>query len=393
MLKKLGKYFGWAVGSLLALGLVAYAVLVVINLKDEPPAPEIAVLQSLQDQDTPITSEANSYFFVLGFSGPPDFEIEGDPLIDDYNFRSLRNEAVTELSETCSESEVECLRLLETSQETVVQWLADEGWLLDRYRALTAMTEFREALPFEATAPLPSYHVVSEAQRLIIADARLAAEAGDAAKVRDALEQDLTYWRMVLRSADTLITKMIATAAIVRHFKLGNLVLRRLPDASKAAGVPPSWRVEISMAERSMRRCLAGEWSFFDSSIRRMADDNEHEFNGWSGVSDSTTRDRIAWVALKPFWQHQDTSNRYARLMFDLGNAFDVPYEDIPHTIATVDKLQHFAYEHSPRLYNLAGDVASPAAYGVSPIMRSACPTLRAFVVRRYSSRSSAPTA
>ncbi len=383
MLRKLGKYFGWAIGVLLALGLVAYAVLVVINLKDQPPAAEIAVLQSLQDLDTPVTSEDNSYLFVLGFSGPPDadpmtlgrerhewmelekpdFEIGGDPLVDDYNFRSLRSEAVTELSSTCSESEAECLRLLESNRETVVQWLADEAWLFDRYRALTAMTEFREVLPLEVAAPLPSYHVVLEGQHLMIADAWLSAEAGDAAKVRDALEQDLTYWRMVLRKADSLITKMIATAAIARHFKLGNLVLRRLPDAAKAAGVPPSWRVEISMADRSMRRCLAGEWSFFDKSIRRMAEDDEHPFDDWTGVSDSTTWDRIVWVALKPFWQYQDTSNRYARLMLDLGNAFDVAYEDIPYTIATVDNLQQSAFKHRPRLYNLAGDIAMSGSF------------------------------
>ena len=387
MLKKLAKYFGWAIGVLLGLGIVAYAILFLINLKDQPPAAEIAVLRSLQDSDSPFVSDNNSYLFMLGFSGPPkadpmtrgrevyvwmekakpNFEIEGDPRIDDIDFRSRRNDAVAELAATCSESEAECLRLLESSQETVVQWVADEGWLLERYRTLTAMTGFQELLPLELLATLPSYHLVFEGQRLMIADAWLSAEAGDAATVRDALEQDLTYWRMVLENSDTLITKMIATSAIIRHFKLGNLALRHLPDTSKAAGIPPSWRLEVSMAERSMKRCLAGEWGFFDESIRQVTADNEIAFGDWTGMSGTTTWDRLAWMTIKPFWQYQDTSNRYARLMLDLGNTFDVAYEKIPHAIELAGGLQQSAYRRFSRPYNVTADmVMSTSSWRVS---------------------------
>ena len=142
------------------------------------------------------------------------------------------------------------------------RWLSEERLLAERYIELTSMTQFREAMPFQLLAPIPPYSMVFDGQTLTIISAWRSASMGDADAVRTALERDLVFWRMVLENSDTLITKMIATAAIVQHFKLGNLVLRRLPDAKRAAGIPASWRNEVTPSERSMRRCLAGEWQF-----------------------------------------------------------------------------------------------------------------------------------
>lgn len=85
-----------------------------------------------------------------------------------------------------------------------------------------------------------------DGQRLHIADAWQSASESDAEAVRSALERNLVYWRMVLKNSDALITKMIATAAVIRHFKLGNLVLRKLPQEVAADGIPDSWRRQIS---------------------------------------------------------------------------------------------------------------------------------------------------
>lgn len=383
MARRLGKTLSWFFGGAVALSLIAYAVLLAANLDDRPPIAEISVLRALQDSRSPVVSDNNSYLFMLGVAGHPDadplvlgserhewmesarpgFDWEDDPLSDDYDFRALRSDAVANLAQSCSHSEADCLRLLETEEEAVAQWLADELWLLKRYRSVINMTEFSEAIPFEALAPLPSYGVIFEAQRLHIADAWKLATEADAAAVNAALNRDLTYWRMVLRNSDVLITKMIATAAIIRHFKLGNLVLRRLPQEVAADGIPTSWRVQISDEERSMKRSLAGEWTFFDGSTKKIVADSENSFGNWMGLTDSTTLDRVTWVLLKPFWQPQDLSNRHARLMLDLGNAFDVPYDEIPRAVELADGLQKSAYRPFSKLYNIAGDIVMAANF------------------------------
>jgi len=377
MVRRLLKIVSWAIGGVLLCAVAAYVVLLLVNREDRPPSADIAAIESILQSGTPVVSQSNSYLYLLGFAAPPEsdpmtlgierhewmervrpeFEGEGDPLVDDYNYRSARGEAVTELAEACPDSANECLRLLESSQATVVQWLADEGWLLDRYRSLIAMTDYREARPFELLAPMSSYDVVFEGQRLLLAEAWLSAATNDPAAVNDALQSDLTYWRMLLENSDVLITKMIATAAIVRHFEFGNLVLRRLPQKSAAEGIPASWRAEISDEERSMKRSFAGEWAFFDEITKRTLADSEDEFGKWMGRTDSGAWDRAMWGLMKPLWQAQDLSNRHARLLLDLGEVFDVPYEEMPGTVGVADGLHESTYRPFNRLYNPVGDL------------------------------------
>ncbi|NOX60266.1 MAG: hypothetical protein GXP29_15600 [Planctomycetes bacterium] len=381
--RKTVRVIAWAFGAVFGFAVIAYVVLFIANLEDRPPSMEITALEAMQGLASPVVTEGNSYLYMLGFSGHPDvdpmtlgrerydwmeaarpeFRTEDDPLEDDYDYRLKRADDIANLSKTCSESEAECLNLLESGNGVVERWLRAEKWLFDRYIVLTSMTEFREAIPFELLAPLPSYSVMFEGQRLMFADAWRSASAGDAGAVSKALERDLVYWRMVLENSDALITKMIGTAAIIRHFKLGNLVLRRLPDDSKSAGIPPSWRTEITDAERSMGRSLAGEWTYFDVSTKKVVADNENPFGGWTGINDSTTLDRATWTVLKPFWQHQELSNRHARLMLDLGNAFDVPYDEVPAAVEVADQLQESAYRPFSRLYNFTGDLVMSANY------------------------------
>jgi len=377
MLKRLARAASWFLGGALVLALIGYAVLYVANLEDRLPAAEIAAFKRLQERASPIIGRGNSYLFILGFAGPPEsdpmslgiqryewmdraspeFDRADDPLGEEYNVRALRSKTVAELADTCSESELQCLRLLESEGETVERWLADERWLLDRYRALLSMGEFREAIPFEVLAPLPSYSVVFEGQRLHIADAWRSATEIDAAGVSAALDRDLSYWRMVLRNSDALITKMIATAAIIRHFKLGNIVLRRLPQEVAADGIPASWRAAISDEERSMTRTLAGEWAYVDESTKRIKANSENAFGDSLGLTAVAVWDQVMWALLEPFWQPQDLSNRHARLMRDISDAFNVPYEEIPRAVHTADDLQSSAFRPFSRLHNFTGDL------------------------------------
>ena len=67
------------------------------------------------------------------------------------------------------------------------------------------------------------------ASGLLLLQAKVLADDGDVAAASALLASDARFWRMVHASADSLITKMIAGAALRRHFEWGNLVLRGFP--------------------------------------------------------------------------------------------------------------------------------------------------------------------
>jgi hypothetical protein len=121
--------------------------------------------------------------------------------------------------------------------------------------------------------------------------------------VRSLLREELRFWRMVLESSDILITKMIATAALNRHFEIGNVVFRELSeDATNAT--PDEWRVALTDAERSMHRALVGEWMFSSRMIRETLDfgvDYEDSFAG-----------NVAWRVFRPLYKPQDSMNAMA---------------------------------------------------------------------------------
>src|SRR6185503_19110351 len=110
----------------------------------------------------------------------------------------------------------------------VADWLVSEQWLFDRYRALLSHAAWREPIPFDVRTPLPPYVMIFDGQ------------------------------------------KLLAVAALNRHFGLGTLVLRRLPAQLVADAMPPDWTQEITRSERSMMLCLAGEWIFIDRYIKQV---------------------------------------------------------------------------------------------------------------------------
>ncbi|MEN7344318.1 MAG: hypothetical protein AAAFM81_15305 [Pseudomonadota bacterium] len=379
MISRFVKIAAWLLGGTIAVAFTAYMILLLANLEDQPPAAEIETITSLFGNLPHVENSENAHLFMLGFGGPPqadpmalglkrnewlkqaapEFHLEEDPLGVDYDYLGKRREAFVTIADTCSESDIDCLHLLESESDSVMRWSTDERWLLERYGELLSYGQFRETVPFELLAPLPSYDLMFDAQRLHILNAWHLAGESNAAAVQVALNRDLVYWRMVLENSDTLITKMIATAAIDKHFKLGNLALRRLPQRLKPEGIPPSWRAPISRNERSMRRSLAGEWVFFETITRRVIEGEENPFveeANWAGATKPSIWERTKWLVLKPFYQPQDVTNRQAKLMLQLAEVFDIPFNQIPDVTDIADDLQTSAYQPLSRLYNITGD-------------------------------------
>jgi hypothetical protein len=339
MLRKLLKAIGWTAAGLAGLVVVLYGVALAINWRDRPPSDAAKQLAQISRDRPAVADENNGYVYVMQWQRDPDR-------------RFKLSARLREFLEHCGPSRPECaVEFDRAADDLYAEWIAADSTLLDGYLALIARTGWREDGALSVEASIPTYAGASDGQRVLLMRARELAKKGQGDAVRQLLERDLQFWRTVLQSSDILITKMIATAALNRHFEWGYVVLRNLPASQQATAIPAGWRNEISDAERSMERCLAGEW-LFATSMLRSAPANDF------GIDEDHPIARGVMRFAAPLYQEQDTVNKYAELQLGIAHAFEVPLHDYPKVATSVrEGAQQTAGDLFPYgpVYNLPG--------------------------------------
>ena len=333
MLRRVLKFVGWSVAVLAACGALFYVVLIGINWRDQPPSETALAFEKAYRERPAVPHEQNGYVFMLGIGVAPTEDVRAmgserfewmqkplraagkDPLSSPYDYASVRPEAVREFVKSCARVGPPCEDGAAKAAAIYREWSASEPWLLERYEQLLGHSGWLEVVIQDAAAPLPDYRLVMDGQRFWFAKAATAATAGNSEEVRALLARDLRFWRAVFAESDMLITKMIAVAALTRHFEFGNLILRSLPQGSAA---PEDWSQALSNAELSMQRVLAGEWIFWSTSLR-------NSLTGEEADEDSSLI--TAWTFSKPLFQPQDTTNELAKRYEQLIRVLDVPIE------------------------------------------------------------------
>lgn len=364
VIRRILKISGWIVASLLGFGIAAYLVVVAINWRDRGPS-EAAIRLSTAHRDRPaLADEDNAFIYVLGFAALPaddpqlvgsrraawiqrDLEVTSaasDPLGTPPDYREARHPALKEFIAACRSARPACDDPFAADDDILEQWIASERWLLERYRILISLPGWREILPYDISLTVQPFGLVMDGQWLSLANARMLAKKGDALAVRKLLEDDLRFWRNVLASSDLLISKMIATAALNRHFKWGNLVLRELARADAALAFPAAWEMPISDSERSMRRCMTGEWIFAAEHLRQ---------------ENRISTNPLVAALIRPLYQPQHSINEIAAYYSQLADLLDAPLPDYQAALDRVraarEQREERAWEsRSP--YNLIGN-------------------------------------
>lgn len=359
-------------GGALVVGL--WLVVVAINWRDEAPSEDALRLQRVIDGRPAVDDAANAFVLLLGM----DVRKQDDPFawgvkrkayldafpagvaVDepavlpgtDHGNAAHRSASTKSLMDACREADHGCWSHLQQHPGTVDHWLDSESWLLDRYIGLIGLTQWRESIPIDLRAPLPSYVSAMDGQRLLLMKGWRHARLGEAAAARELLQQDLIFWRMVLRSSDILISKMIATAAIQRHFAMGNLIFRKLDEVEADTLPPTSWGMPIDRGERSMLRAFAGEWRFSRSAVEASLKDEEL-------ASEQFGTRTYRW-ALVPLFKPGATNNLFAANMVRLSDGMDVEMTQMP---GAAEALEPPRGSWLPSLYNPIGDTLSQIAY------------------------------
>jgi len=339
MFGKALKAIGWAAAGLVGLVVVLYLVALAINWRDREPSAAAKHLTQVSHDRPAVADDDNGYVYVQRWKLDPDR-------------RRKLSARLQKFLDDCGSKRSQCaVEFDRAADDLLADWTAADGALLDGYLALTARTGWREDATIDVADAIPPYSGAGDGQKMLLMRARVLAKQGDADAVRELLERDLHFWRMVLRSSDILISKMIATALLNRHFEWGNFILRSLPAAKQAAAIPEGWRDPLSDDGRSLERCVAGEWLFASAQLHRATADS-------FGMTEETTVRRAVVRLAAPLYQEQDTINLFAEHHLVTARAFQVPLNAYPSVAAEVRKQnKQLANELFPygAVYNLPG--------------------------------------
>ena len=355
---QVGKFLGIGV-LVVATGSVTVALIQVWRWNT--PSAAAAELGRVVTERPAVRDADNAYLYVWGFQADLDSDASRvaaervawlrrqeqdpgdtskDPLAHRGDVTSRRTPAFRQLVKLCTDAQwQECVDKFNAgSPEQSNVW--DEV-RLERYHALRSHLGWYETLTYTASSPLPPYADMLDGQRLEFLRLRTLADAGKVDEVREALESDLRFWRLVFRDSDILITKMIALAAVRQHFFFGNLVLRRLSAEKSAAAIPPSWTQPFTIEELSMLRTLAGELEFMQREIRLQytADDGTvYDEDGEVMVGPEATVRRWMTGISRQVRPAQREINRFAEVYLATAKAFKVPVDQYAGAGAAIKK-------------------------------------------------------
>jgi len=317
-------------GGLLALIVLLCLVAVAVNWRDAAPSPTAVRFQERYHSRPVIPDEENAAVFVFDFeSGAED--------------TPRRNPEIETFFQTCRFATPACAAAFDG-------WAASESASIGRYQQLLAYTAWRETVPTDPAAPFPAYQTVMDGQRFLLLNARTLAIHGDYGDAQRLLSSDIRFWRMVLTSSDLLISKMIAVAAIRRHFEWASLILRKAPPDKAPLLIPSEWHAQITKDERSLERCMIGEWIFIGGSLRANDASATLESEGFP-------------IAFRPLFKLEDTLNRYAEFHSSIVKVLDVPLDQYQAAVQALERLQ--TEPMPPRsAYNVIGRTLVAVAAG-----------------------------
>lgn len=108
-------------------------------------------------------------------------------------------------------TETGCHKKLVTQLEHISLENPRLNLMLDRYKQVTQLRQFKSIADKTFKTPLPAYSIVMDLKKLNLA---IAQQSGVPQNFIDHLSQDMMFWRMLLEKGDTVLDKMIAIASI-----------------------------------------------------------------------------------------------------------------------------------------------------------------------------------
>lgn len=159
-----------------------------------------------------------------------------------------------------------CLAQYFSQRAIIDQLAANHRLLLERYAHLLAFKQFDDSRPFPVIR-LKALHT-----NLYQAISATKLQDGNTAEFMQRTEAETAFYRMVLASENSLISKMIAVAFLERNARLISDAVKLRPGlAEQNQARLLRITAPLSAGERSMQKAMEGEFRFSIASLRLMA--------------------------------------------------------------------------------------------------------------------------
>jgi len=377
LLQKLKSLLLWFLSAAVILVILVVSTVMFVNRKDQEPSPAALSLKKIAASQATVADQDNAFVYAMGFLAPEDSDAgeigsarvqwlrgfvakansEEFPKIpgEEGVLAKARSAEFRQLASVCKESNRACADAIERDPARIRGWASSESKMIDRYQGLLAFRQWRELWPSDLRALTPHFAEILDGQRLMLLKAWLMAGNGDAAGSKRLLERDLQFWRMTLAESTSLISKLIAASAIEQHFKMGNLVLRRLPPASVTRGIPEGWVEPITVRERSMMNVMANESAFSERYLGSAL-----KSGAWFETDDETGSESLGTrLAARFLFQPQATVNINANRLHAVAELFERDYAVVPAAADDLQASKEFRQKEFTELgiYNFMGDL------------------------------------
>jgi hypothetical protein len=225
---RLLKWGGIAVGGLVLLALVLFAIAWAINMRDEPLSPRAMAL--MKEPHNPYRPEENLYVALVGFDAPAGESVVtyGQARVDRYNAQldGVLRDPMAAPTEKPDPRSLQFKGKFEFPHRSQSYWneipphrqdveklLADNHELYERYLALHQLRGY-----FQTAWPsifVPVAYLPTNIRELFLANVVLRMCSDDPRKQQQALadlEDDFRLWRVMLAADGTFVSKMVAIA-------------------------------------------------------------------------------------------------------------------------------------------------------------------------------------
>jgi hypothetical protein len=326
LLARSSAWLGIGLLALAALAVVLFLAALLVNLHDEPLAPEARTLLTLPHN--PYEPADNIYVALLGLDAPPAESViaAGEARIEEYH-RAIdaasggaaagsRDPAAASLAGVSLKGprdehrlgfrgEIGFIQPLESSvwneapqhEREITTLLTDNHELMARYLAVMLLKGYYETARPGAFAPSPA--APSQIRRLFLAQVALQMRASNHLERvlgLAALESDIRLWQRVLDGEGTLLWKMLSLAFLQSDYLLlADLIADRDVDLAPSETYADSLVPPFDAAEFDLGRAFAAEYRVQAATLREPAAVRQG-LHGWLEHAGSRMTDQF----LKP---------------------------------------------------------------------------------------------
>lgn len=276
--------------AIVSLVILGYVLLLIVNWQDAKPNPDSLHMQSLLQQNA-IPDAQNGYpYFMANLA----------------NKELHWSESLQTLKIQCSRQE-NCEELL-AAQTNLPSLISEHHQLQALYRQLIQFRYWQEPIPTHFFEGIPKYETVLNGQQLLFWQAWLDAKHGNALQVEHALQQDYLFWKNVLANNNSLLAKMISTAALKQHFDFAPTIITELPVTQRQAFAIKIWAEEFNEKELSLEQAMAGEWHLAATIMHSI---KQGDYPSYASDNISLL-ERVLSPLIRPLILLEDTKNFYA---------------------------------------------------------------------------------